>query len=136
MTKFSPTNNLVQNINFRNVPFCFFVGIQFLGFLANLYSFDRNGNKEDKRQESSLNEEINFLINESSEESQIDSGMVTHTRKKRKAPLIREFAKRVKSITRLWIPKGRKNHALSKKHLNWKVIARLGISRGRQNCFW
>ena len=77
------------------------MGIQFLGFLANLYSFDRNGNKEDKRQESSLNEEINFLINESSEESQIDSGMVTHTRKKRKAPLIREFAKRVKSITRL-----------------------------------
>ena len=38
-----------------------------LGFMSTLYSFDDNGNKEDERNESSSNEEINLLINESSD---------------------------------------------------------------------
>ena len=58
-------------------------------FMSSLYSFDYNGNKEDEKDKSSLDQEINLLINESSEESQSDSEVVIETRKKRKAPLIR-----------------------------------------------
>ena len=57
-------------------------------FMSTLYSFDYNGNKEDERDESSSDEEINLLINESSEESRSDSEVVIQTRKNRKAPLI------------------------------------------------
>ena len=53
-------------------------------FMSTLYSFDYNGNKEDERDESSSDEEINLLINESSEGSQSDSKVVIQTRKKRK----------------------------------------------------
>ena len=59
-------------------------------FMSTLYSFDYNGNKEDEGEKSSSDEEINLLINESSEESQSDSEVVIQTRKKRKAPLISE----------------------------------------------
>ena len=59
-------------------------------FMSTLYSFDYNGNKEDERDESSSDEEINLLINESSEESQSDSEVVIQTKKKMKAPLISE----------------------------------------------
>ena len=38
-------------------------------FISTLYSFDYNVNKEDERGESSSDEEINLLINKSSEES-------------------------------------------------------------------
>ena len=57
---------------------------------STLYSFDYNGNKEDERDKSSSDEEINLFINESSKESQSDSEVVIQTRKKRKAPLISE----------------------------------------------
>ena len=57
-------------------------------FMSTLYSFDYNGNREDEWDESSSDEEINLLINESSEESRSDSEVVIQTRKKRKAPLI------------------------------------------------
>ena len=60
------------------------------GFMSKPYSFDYNGNKEDERDESSSEEEINPLINESSKENQSNSEMVIQTRKKRKAPLISE----------------------------------------------
>ena len=33
-------------------------------FMSTLYSFDYNGNKEDEKDESSSNEEINLLIDE------------------------------------------------------------------------
>ena len=59
-------------------------------FLSTLYSFDYNGNKENERDESSSDKEIDLLINESSEETQSDSEEVIQTRKKRKAPLISE----------------------------------------------
>ena len=59
-------------------------------FMSTLYSFDYNGNKEDERDESSSNEEINLFINEFLEESQSDSQVVIQTVKKRKAPLISE----------------------------------------------
>ena len=48
-------------------------------FMSTLYSFDYNGNKEDERDESSSDEEINLLINESPEESQSDSEVVIQT---------------------------------------------------------
>ena len=55
-----------------------------------LYSYDYIGNKEDVTDKSSSDEEINLLINESSQVSQSDSEVVIQTRKKRKAPLISE----------------------------------------------
>ena len=63
-------------------------------FMSTLYSFDYNGNKEDERDESPSDEEINLLINESSEESQSDSEVVIQTRKRRKAPLISESSEK------------------------------------------
>ena len=53
-------------------------------FICALYSFDYNGNKEDEREESSSDEEINVIINKASEGSQSDSKVVIQTRKKRK----------------------------------------------------
>ena len=50
--------------------------------MSTLYSFDYNGD-EDERDESSSDKEINLLINESLEESQGDSEGVIQTRKKR-----------------------------------------------------
>ena len=48
-------------------------------FMSTFYSFDYNG----QRDESSSDEEINLLINESSEESQSNSEVVIQTRKKK-----------------------------------------------------
>ena len=48
-------------------------------FMSTLYSFDYNGNKEDERDESSSDEKINLLINESPEKSQSDSEVVIQT---------------------------------------------------------
>ena len=45
-------------------------------FMSRLYSFDYNGNKEDEKDESSSDEEIILLINESLEESQSVSEVV------------------------------------------------------------
>ena len=62
-------------------------------FMSKLYSFDYNGNREVERDESSSDEEINLLINESLEESWSNSEVVLQTRKKRKARLISESFK-------------------------------------------
>ena len=62
-------------------------------FMSKLYSFDYNGNREVERDESSSDEEINLLINESLEESRSNSEVVLQTRKKRKARLISESFK-------------------------------------------
>ena len=70
-------------------------------FMSTLYSFDYNGNKEDEKDESFSDEEINLLINESSEESQSDSEVVIGTRKKRKAPLISESSEESQAIVTL-----------------------------------
>ena len=61
--------------------------------MSKLYSFDYNGNREVERDESSSDEEINLLINESLEESRSNSEVVLQTRKKRKARLISESFK-------------------------------------------
>ena len=61
--------------------------------MSKLYSFDYNGNREVERDESSSDEEINLLINESLEESWSNSEVVLQTRKKRKARLISESFK-------------------------------------------
>ena len=61
--------------------------------MSTFYSFDYNGNREVERDESSSDEEINLLINESLEESWSNSEVVLQTRKKRKAPLISESSK-------------------------------------------
>ena len=41
--KFCPTNNLVQNLNFKKRFFCFLEGIQFLAFQSNRYKNLKNG---------------------------------------------------------------------------------------------
>ena len=79
-------------------------------FMSTLYSFDYNGNKEDERDESSSDEEINLLINESSEESQSDSEVVIQTRKKRKAPLISESSEESQTNSEVVNHKRKKNH--------------------------
>ena len=81
-------------------------------FMSTLYSFDYNGNKEDERDESSSDEEINLLINESSEESQSDSEVVIQTRKKRKAPLISEFSEESQTDSEIVNPKRKKKPPL------------------------
>ena len=65
--------------------------------MSTLYSFDYNGNKEDERDESSSDEEINLLINESPEESQSDSEVVIQTWKKKKVPLISESSEEIQT---------------------------------------
>ena len=50
--------------------------------MSTLYLFDYNENKEDQRDESPSDEEIDLLINESSEESYSDSEVVRQTKKK------------------------------------------------------
>ena len=65
--------------------------------MSTLYSFDYNGNKEDERDESSSDEEINLLINESPEESQRDSEVVIQTWKKKKVPLISESSEEIQT---------------------------------------
>ena len=77
-------------------------------FMSTLYSFDYNGNKEDEKNESSSDEEINLLINESSEESQSDSEVVIETRKKRKALLISESSEESQSDSEVVNPKRKK----------------------------
>ena len=62
-------------------------------FMSTFYSFDYNGNREVERDESSSDEEINLLINESLEESWSNSEVVLQTKKKRKARLISESSK-------------------------------------------
>ena len=61
--------------------------------MSTFYSFDYNGNREVERDESSSDEEINLLINESLEESWSNSEVVLQTKKKRKARLISESSK-------------------------------------------
>ena len=53
-------------------------------FMSKLYSFDYNGNREVERDESSSDEEINLLINESLEESWSNSEVVLQTKKRGK----------------------------------------------------
>ena len=77
-------------------------------FMPPLYSFDYNGNKEDERAESSSNEEINLLINVSSEESQSDSEVVIQTRKKWKAPSISESSEESQTDSEVVNPKRKK----------------------------
>ena len=74
-------------------------------FMSTLYSFDYNGNKEGEKNESSSDEEINLLINESSEESQSDIEVVIETGKKRKAPLISESSEESQSDSEVVNPK-------------------------------
>ena len=81
-------------------------------FMSTLYSFDYNGNKEDERDESSSDEEINLLINESSEESQSDSEVVIQTRKKRKALLISEYSEKSQTDSEVVNPKRKKTPPL------------------------
>ena len=61
--------------------------------MSTFYSFDYNGNREVERDESSSDEEINLLINESLEESWSNSEVVLQSKKKRKARLISESSK-------------------------------------------
>ena len=80
--------------------------------MSTLYPFDYNGNKGDERDESSVDEEINLLINESSEESQRDSEVVLQTRKKRKAPLISEYSEESQIDSEVINPKRKKKPPL------------------------
>ena len=80
--------------------------------MSTLYPFDYNGNKGDERDESSVDEEINLLVNESSEESQRDSEVVTQTRKKRKAPLISEYSEESQIDSEVVNPKRKKKPLL------------------------
>ena len=81
-------------------------------FMSTLYSFDYNGNKEDEKDESCSDEEINLFINESSEESQSDSEVVIETRKKRKAPLISESSEESQSDSEIVNPERKKKPPL------------------------
>ena len=76
------------------------------------YSFDYNGNKEDERDKSSSDEEINLLINESLKESQSDIEVVIQTRKKRKAPLISGSSKESQTNNEVVNPKRKKKPPL------------------------
>ena len=77
-------------------------------FMSTLHSFDYNGNKEDERDESSSDEEINLLINESSEESQSDSEVAIQTKKNREAPLISESSEESQTDSEVVNPKWKK----------------------------
>ena len=77
-------------------------------FMSKPYSFDYNGNKEDERDKSSSDEEINLLINELLEESQSDIEVVIQTRKKRKAPLISESSEESQINNEVVNPKRKK----------------------------
>ena len=81
-------------------------------FMSTLDSFDYNGTKEDKKDESSSDEEINLLINELSEEFQSNSEVVIETRKKRKAPLISESSEESQSDSEVSNPKKKKKPPL------------------------
>ena len=74
-----------------------------------------NGNKEDERDQSSLDEEINLLINESPEESQSDSEVVIQTRTKRKAPVISEFSAESQTDSEVVNPKRKEKQPLINK---------------------
>ena len=71
-----------------------------------------NGNKEDERDQSSSDEEINLLINESPEESQSDSEVVIQTWKKRKVLLISESFEEIQTDSELVNPKRKKKPSL------------------------
>ena len=73
-------------------------------FMSTLHSFDYSGKKEDEKDESS-SDEINLLINESSDKSQSDSEVVIQTRKKRKAPLIIESSEESQTDSEIMNPK-------------------------------
>ena len=103
--------------------------------MSALYSFDYNGNTEDERDKSFSDEEINPLINESLEESQSNSEVVIQTREKREASLISESSEGSQTNSEVMNPKRNKNHSSLTKRLNWKVIAKLRVHRGRQNHF-
>ena len=120
-------------LNFR-CP-CYITHIKMKEFMSTLYSFDYNGNKEDERDKSFSDEEINPLINELLEESQSNSEVVIQTRKKSKAPLISESSEGSQTNSEVMNPKRNKNHPSLTKRLNWKAIARLRVHRGRQNHF-
>ena len=79
-----------------------------------LYSFDYSGYKEDERDESSSDEEINLFMNESSEENQSDNEVVIQTRKKRKAPLISESSEENQTDSEVVNPKWKKKPPLIK----------------------
>ena len=81
-------------------------------FMSTLYSFDYDGNKEDERDESSSDEEINLLINESPEDSQSDSEVVIQTWKKRKVLLISESSEEIQTDSELVNPKRKKKPSL------------------------
>ena len=81
-------------------------------FISTLYSSDYNGSKEDERDDSSSDEEINLLINESSEESQSDSELAIQTRKTRKAPLISESSEEIQTDSEVVNPKRKKKPPL------------------------
>ena len=84
-------------------------------FMSTLYSLDYNGNKEDERDKSSSDKEINLLINESSEESQSDSEVVIQTMKKGKASFINEFSEDRQTDSEVVNPKRKKKPPLINK---------------------
>ena len=55
---------------------CYIIHTKMKEFMSTHCSFDYNGNKEDEKDKSSSDEEINLLINLSSKESQSDSKVV------------------------------------------------------------
>ena len=81
-------------------------------FIPTLYSFDYNGNKEYERGESSSGEEINLLINESSEDIHNDSEVVIQTTKKRKPPLTGESSEESQADSEVVNPKRKKKPPL------------------------
>ena len=68
--------------------------------------------KEDESDESPSDEEINLLINESSEDSQSDSEVVIQTKNKRKAPLRSESSKERQTDSEFVNPKRKKKPSL------------------------
>ena len=78
--------------------------------MATLYCFDYNGNKEDEREESSSDEQINLLINEPSEESQSNSEVVMRARKETIVSLINESSEESQSDSEVVNPKRKKKN--------------------------
>ena len=78
--------------------------------MATLYCFDYNGNKEDEREESSSDEQINLPINEPSEESQSNSEVVMRARKETIVSLINESSEESQSDSEVVNPKRKKKN--------------------------
>ena len=103
--------------------------------MSTLHSFDYNGNKEDERDESSSDEEINLIINKLSEESQSDNEVVIQARKKREAPLISESSKESQTDSEVVNPKWKKKPPLIHEMPKLESDSEVVIPRGRQNHF-